>query len=118
MQNENARQCHCEEEEDARDRFRREMREKTKLDKSMKYCANLQRFKFKNEWEYELNDFITNLTPVDLENIRNYDCICYLLESFNADDDEHKRYIYMNLLNQNDNDKQKMLNDIIHKANE
>jgi hypothetical protein len=113
MQNENPTQCRCEEEEDARDKFRSEMREKLELEKSMKYCANLQRFKFKNDWEYELSEFITNLTNTDLENIHNHHCIFDLLESFNVDDDEHKKYMYLNLLNQNDTDKEKMLNDIV-----
>jgi hypothetical protein len=113
--------CHCEEEEDARDRFMREMREKRELEKSMEYCANLQRFKFKNDWEYELNEFIESLTPVDLENVQSCNCIHEVFDSFSVDDehsDEYKIYMYMNLLCQSNTDKEHMLNDICKKVNE
>ena len=94
------------------------MREKPELDKSMKYCANLQRFAFKNNWECELNEFMGSLTNTDLLNIRNCDCIHVVFESFNVDDDECKKYIYMNLLNQTDNNKEYMLNDIVHNVSQ
>ena len=66
----------------------------------------------------ELNEFMGSLTNTDLLNIRNCDCIHTVFVSLDVDDDECKQYIYMNLLNQNDMDKEYMLNDIVHNVNE
>ena len=63
--------------------------------------------------------FIEQLKDNDFDIIRRCDCIYDVLDSFTIDgNDTYNKYMYMNLLNQLENDQKYMLEDIMDKVNE